>query len=160
MTFSGRRRAKTRSTLIIIILASLLCYCVGLSVLGVSRIQLPEKKPTKTEEVTETSIAPTQIPTTLVSATFAFSPTAGLVTATPSWTPSQTFTPFKTWTGTPTGTATKTPTITQTPTITHTPVPPTATNTSVPPTFTPVPPTETVVVPVPSNTPTVTATAN
>jgi hypothetical protein len=160
MTFSGRRRAKTRSTLIIIILASLLCYCVGLSVLGISRIELPEKKPTKTAEVTETPIGTTQVSTVLVSATPSLTPTAGLVTVTPSWTPTQTFTPFRTWTGTPTGTATHTPTITQTPTITNTPLPPTFTNTPLPPTRTntPVPPTLTDIVPVPSDTPTATAT--
>ena len=76
MTFSGRRRTKTRSTLIIIILASLLCYCVGLSVLGVSRIQLPDQRPTKTAEVTETATGTMQVSTVLVSATPSITPTA------------------------------------------------------------------------------------
>lgn len=149
MITTGRRRAKTRSTLIIIILASLLCYCLGFSVLWVSRLPRPGKQPTPTlDPAVETEMSTTHVPTTEPTTTDTpfLSPTPTGVTPSPSWTPSQTFTPFKTWTGTPTGTATETlkpsltPTITETLVPSDTPVPPTATDTLVLPTATKVEP--------------------
>jgi hypothetical protein len=139
MTMADRKSSKTRSTLILIILASILCYCLGIGVLWVSRLPRPEQTLTPTPNLTaeaatrqaETAAAiPTATGVLFISAT----PT--VLSPTPTWTPSQTFTPFKTWTGTPTGTATQTLPPSQTPTVTDTVQP---SNTPIPATETPVP---------------------
>lgn len=151
MLTTGRRRSKTRSTLITIILSSLLCYCLGFSVLGVSRLPRPEKQDTPTPDYAEeTERAQTRAVTAAPTQTFTpfLSPTKTVFTPTITWTPSQTFTPFKTWTGTPTGTATETLPPSLTPTITETPVP---SDTPIPPTLTPVPPTATMPPPSPTS---------
>lgn len=121
------RRTRTRSTLLIIILATLPFYCVGLVVLGIARIsQRPDKTPTLTPTVAV--ITQTLGPTSTVTP-FQFPTATNTGTATITYTPSITWTPFHT------------PTRTQTlvPSITFTPVTPSPTSTPLPPTFTPEP---------------------
>lgn len=141
-------RARLRVILIIIILATIPLYCVGLVAIMVA------PSGGKVDVTPTFTLSPTS--------TLNFSVTPVLNTLTPSLTFTNTATP------TPSGTPTITPTqfIPPTWTPSTTPVPPTATLTPVPPsaTFTPVPPTatftptatwtDTPIPPTPTSTPT------
>jgi hypothetical protein len=132
---------------VMLILATIACD--GLPGVPVTPTLIPV---TSTSTPSETSIAPTDTPTTTATPTETFTPSATATftpSQTPSDTPTGTLTPTSTpsITPTPSDTATATPTATLTPSNTYTPtftpsaVPtetptPTATNTE-PPTFTP-----------------------
>jgi hypothetical protein len=127
-------RMRLRAILIIIILATIPCYCIGLVAIMVA----PDGG--KIDQI------PT--PTLTLTSTYNFSVTPVLNTFTPSQTATVTETPSQTGTATNTPThfipPTWTPSITPTPTWTLTLVPPTATFTSTPTwTNTPIPPTPT-----------------
>jgi hypothetical protein len=135
-------RFRVRLILIGIVLATLPCYCTGLVMVQLERVQagLPTA---------------TQSPTVTTSSTASASPTQVLTTTATIWTPTMTAT-VTVWTPTvtATGTQTLTPTNTLLPTQTATAAPTqTAMPTMVPPTFTPTLPPPTAV-----NTPTLTPT--
>jgi hypothetical protein len=132
MTSDPFARARLRKVLVIVILATIPCYCAGLVaiLLAPSRIREANVTPTLTSSSTAVVFA-TQTSTIFTSLT----PTGS---STPSQTP----------TSTSSATTTNTPTITQTPTISATPIPtntpflppPTFTNTPIPlPTYTSLP---------------------
>lgn len=130
------RRNRIRSFLIIAIVATIPCYCLGLAMLQVdSFLNRPTRTPTNTytPTITGTTAPPTDTPV----------PATGTVTVT--LTPTLTFTPSLTFTAflTPTTTITLTPSPPP-PTLTNTPPPPptltpTSTPTLAPPTLTPSP---------------------
>lgn len=115
------RRTRIRTILIILILVTLPCYCLGFVVLQVGR---ELTKPTVTPTITATNtLAPATF--TPTQATTVFIPPTATQTTTPTvtWTPTMTFTQFVP----PTRTVTVTPTPSLIPTATQTPV---STNTS------------------------------
>jgi len=107
------RRSKTRTTLIIIILATLPFYCVGIIMLGISRVT--QGSPNKATPTIALTISPTAAPFQPTSTVTPFS----FPTATYTATPTVTFTATATWTPflTPTRTQTIVPSVTWTPTL-------------------------------------------
>ncbi len=133
------RRDRLRSTLKIILLATIPCYLIGFLVLWISnRIGIPTTTPTPTFSSSETilptlALSPTMpgpatvFPTKPASATpTRFTPTITITyflpSSTPSRTPSPTWTEPPTLTIEPTFTSTPEPTRTEIPTFTPTPV--------------------------------------
>ncbi|HNR47540.1 MAG TPA: hypothetical protein PKO03_10740 [Anaerolineaceae bacterium] len=120
MKSTADRRTRTRSTLVLIILATLPCYCLGFIVFQVGQaLQKTPLPPTATLMApTETLLGPTAVltltSTPLNFPTFTVSPTPTI-----TWTASITYTPFLP----PTRTMTTTPTLTQSPTHTATSLP-------------------------------------
>lgn len=129
MSLRAQQTSRTRSTLIIIILATIPCYCLGLVVLLVGReIQKASNLPTATPSPSNTPVVIQTLPATITP--FQFPTETQTSTPTLTVTPSQTLTPFLP----PTRTATQTPTMTIEPTVTSTPTeaPPTPTMTPTP----------------------------
>lgn len=106
---------RIRYLLMLAILITLPCYCLGLVILRIDQTRPAKVTPSVTLTPTRTST----------------------ITLTPYTNFTFTFTPTITLTGTlkPTATPTRTATVTPTPTMTNT-VPPTATDTEIPPTVT------------------------
>ena len=122
MTSDPFARSRLRKVLVVVILATIPCYCAGLVaiLLAPGAINRASGTPTFTSTWTPVVFATSNAYDNL-------HPLLSIVTVTPSQTP----------TPTTTGTTTYTPTITQTPTITTTPTP---SNTPfIPPTFTKTP---------------------
>lgn len=116
----NNRTAKLRSTLLMVILATIPCYCLGVGLLFINEAQSNRPTATITSSATFTQTVSTSAPQ-VASPTASFTPTI-----TRTWTPSMTFTPFRT----PTRTETPEPSKTATPTLeppTDTPIPPTDT---------------------------------
>lgn len=115
METSTQPKNRTRSILLMVIILSLVCYCIGFAVLQVNEVT--RRVPTVT--ATQNTLTPTATvtinpltPTPLyITSTFTVSPTITL-----TFTPSLTFTPFIP----PTSTPSPTPVIVE-PTITNTP---------------------------------------
>ena len=117
MTRIAGRRSRSRSTLIMIILATIPCYCFGYLVLNIGReagrigTPTPGAQPTRAIQATATR-GPS-------STAVIFPTVTPLPTETITWTPSPTYTQFVPPTRTPTNTIIPT----HTPTITTTPIP-------------------------------------
>lgn len=125
MATQAERRARLRSTLILIILATLPFYCIGFILLQVRQVTGgATHTPSPTVEMTATDTV-TPLPA-LATTQPAVTTATQTLTPTITWTPSPTYTLFVT----PTRTATITPspqptsTDTQQPTITETSAPP------------------------------------
>jgi len=132
MAIRTERRARIRSILIFIILATLPCYCVGLVIFQLGQ---QAAQPTATPSLTPTEpFVPILITPSFTPSPFILATPTETSTATITWTPTMTFTLFVP--PTRTETPTLTPTYTPTPTITL--IQPTPTE--IPPTETPVPP--------------------
>lgn len=129
MSSNAGRRSRTRSTLIMVILATIPCYCLGLILLDVGNVARRVVTPTTTQTITARVVKRTNTPRPSKTA-FAFPTATAVPTETITWTPSPTFTPFVP----PTHTPTHTPSDTHTPTPTHT-----ASPTLPPPVDTPTP---------------------
>lgn len=127
MAFTPNKRAKLRSTLLIIILATLPCYCLGLIVLYFNDGGGVKTTPTATSSI-QMMVTPSQTPPVLA--------TTALISPTPSDTPTITLTasPTRTYSlpTTQVPTATPTHTLAPTNTPTHTPSP----TEEIPPTIT------------------------
>jgi hypothetical protein len=135
LTFTMNSRVRIRYILVIIILATLPCYCAGLLV-----VQLVNRSPVQPTPAPTAPAFLTATWTLFALPTFSLTPTFTLATLTPTFTGSvtPTLTPFFTPTSTqtltltsvptdtpyPTPTDTLTPTLTETPTETHPPPPP------------------------------------
>jgi hypothetical protein len=127
MRNTAAKRAQTRRNLVLLILATLPCYCLGVVLLNIGQIASRPLTPTPT--ATHTQRTPRRTSTPGPSATPLIIPTATQTsTETITWTPSPTYTEFvpptRTQTGTPTPTETPSPTIvvaplepTETPTL-------------------------------------------
>lgn len=135
MASNVARRARTRSILIFIILATIPCYCLGFVLLQVGT-NARERPATATPTVTgtiqpsDTPAAASPSPIIFPSATISLTPTVTWTpsmtptlfqppTRTPSLTPTETMVPTATDTLVPTATWTDTPTPTQTDTPTN-----------------------------------------
>jgi len=107
------RRARIRKILIIIIVATLPCYCLGFVVMQVGR---ELTKPTVPPTLTETFAPPPATNTpTVVTTVFTLPTATETPTPTVTWTPTLTFTLFIPPTRTPTIAPTDTPVPTDTP---------------------------------------------
>lgn len=123
------KRAQTRRNLVLLILATLPCYCLGIVLLNISQVAGRPLTPTPT--VTLTQRTPRRTSTPGPTDTQIVFPTATLTpTVTITWTPSVTYTQFVP----PTRTVTPTPEFTETPspTIVVAPLEPTETPTAIP----------------------------
>ena len=116
------QRSRLHTTLLVVILATIPCYLLGLVVLWVGKAAIAARTATPTPTVEASAILPENTPTALTATPTVFTPTiTETPTATPTFTVTATyFIPSSTPSITPRPTNTNTPT--NTPVPTYTPV--------------------------------------